>query len=77
MNKTDDNYILNNIGYALESGAVKPYFQPIIRTMTGEVCAAEALARWEDPIRGLIPPGVFIDILEKHRLVHMLDLYIR
>ena len=32
-----------------------------------EIISCEALARWKDPERGLIPPGHFIDILEEHK----------
>ena len=71
----DESYILTNFEYALESKNIKPFFQPIVRTITGEVCAVETLARWEDPIRGLITPNVFIEILEKHDLIHKLDLF--
>ena len=65
----DESYILTNFEYALESKNIKPFFQPIVRNITGEVCAVETLARWEDPIRGLITPNVFIEILEKHDLI--------
>lgn len=64
MRINDESYILTNFEYALESKNIKPFFQPIVRTITGEVCAVETLARWEDPIRGLITPNVFIEILE-------------
>jgi EAL domain-containing protein (putative c-di-GMP-specific phosphodiesterase class I) len=35
----------------------------------------EALARWADPERGLISPGVFIPVLSRYHLLHKLDLY--
>lgn len=40
MTANDERYILDNFVYALESKSIKPFFQPIIRTVTGEVCAA-------------------------------------
>lgn len=75
MRLNDESYILTSFEYALERKSIKPFFQPIVRTITGEVCAVETLARWEDPIRGLITPNVFIEILEKHNQIHKLDLY--
>lgn len=45
MNQKDDVFVLNNFETALNNGHFIPYFQPIIRTLTGEVCAAESLAR--------------------------------
>ena len=65
---------VNRFEDALSKGCIKTYFQPLTRTITGKVCGAEALARWEDPQRGLIPPGEFIGLLEEYRLIHKLDL---
>lgn len=35
-----------------------------------------ALARWEDPVYGLMPPALFIHVLEENLLIHKLDLHI-
>ena len=32
----------------------------------------EALARWEDPVYGLMPPALFINVLEENLLIHKL-----
>jgi diguanylate cyclase (GGDEF)-like protein len=45
---------------ALANGELIVHYQPIVEPSTGRVAAVEALARWEDPERGLIPPGEFI-----------------
>ena len=74
MQQVDEKYILDNFDSAIKNGHIKPFFQPIIRTLTGKVCAAETLARWDDPIEGLLAPYLFIDILERRRLIHKLDL---
>lgn len=66
--------LINNFEEALSNGYIKAYFQPLTRTISGKVFGAEALARWDDPERGLIPPGEFIDSLEEHKLIHKLDL---
>ena len=50
------------------------YYQPIIRAITGEICALEALCRWNDPELGTLPPAEFIDVLEDAHLIHKLDL---
>ena len=65
---------VNRFEDALNKGYIKTYFQPLTRTITGRISGAEALARWDDPQRGLIPPGEFIGLLEKYRLIHKLDL---
>ncbi len=69
-------YVLDHFDEALENGWVKIFYQPIIRVATGAVCDEEALARWVDPVEGLLPPFEFIPVLEEARLIHQLDLYI-
>lgn len=59
---------------AIEHGAVKPHFQPIIDLGSGEVCALEGLARWE--ARGeLIEPARFVPIAEESSLIIDLDVH--
>ncbi len=49
---------------ALDSGEIRAYFQPQIRTDTGRVSGLEALARWQHPQQGLISPGEFLPQIE-------------
>ncbi len=41
------------------------HFQPIVDLASGHVVGAEALARWRHPTRGQLPPGLFLDLLER------------
>ncbi|MBO4877892.1 MAG: EAL domain-containing protein [Ruminococcus sp.] len=66
-------YIVNNIDNAIQNGFIKVYYQPVISVKDGYICGLEALARWEDPEYGLLPPGAFIDILEEYRQIYKLD----
>ncbi|WP_114284994.1 putative bifunctional diguanylate cyclase/phosphodiesterase [Candidatus Halocynthiibacter alkanivorans] len=52
--------IAAEVGNALENGQITPWFQPQVSTDTGEVTGLEALARWQHPERGLIPPAEFL-----------------
>lgn len=70
------SYVIANFDEALEKGYIKVYFQPVVRTISGNLCGCEALARWEDPEKGMIPPSVFIPILEDARLIARLDTYV-
>jgi len=45
------------------------HFQPIVDLSTGLPCAAEALVRWQHPTKGLLYPGVFIEIAETTGLI--------
>ncbi|HEY9818890.1 MAG TPA: EAL domain-containing response regulator [Candidatus Obscuribacterales bacterium] len=49
---------------ALEQDEFSLYYQPQISLQTGELVGAEALIRWHDPQRGLVPPNDFIPLAE-------------
>ncbi|MBR3570182.1 MAG: EAL domain-containing protein [Oscillibacter sp.] len=68
-----EQYIIDHLDEAIEKNYVKPYFQPVIRTVSRQLCGMEALARWEDPVWGLLQPGSFIEVLERRRRIHELD----
>ena len=69
-------YILNNFDNAIEKEYIKVYYQPVINAATGNICGLEALARWDDPQYGLLPPGDFISTLEEYYQIHRLDMYV-
>lgn len=69
-------FVLRNFKRALKEGHIQVYYQPVIRALSGKVCSLEALARWKDPEKGMILPGVFIPVLEKMNLIHRLDCYV-
>ncbi|HKB69901.1 MAG TPA: EAL domain-containing protein [Thermoanaerobaculia bacterium] len=54
---------------ALDQDQVGVYFQPLVDTRTGALVGAEALARWEHPLRGLLRPSEFIPIAEETGLI--------
>lgn len=68
-------YILDSLENAIQSGAVRVQYQPIVRLATGRICEAEALARWSDSERGNIFPSEFIPTLEEYREIHRLDIH--
>ena len=69
-----EKYILSHFFEALETGRIQPYYQPVFRSITGKICDAEALARWDDETYGILSPAVFIPVLEKYRLIYELDM---
>lgn len=54
---------------ALERNEFVNYYQPKVELATGRIVAVEALVRWMDPVRGLVPPGEFVPALETTGLI--------
>ncbi|SFC90683.1 EAL domain-containing protein [Butyrivibrio sp. YAB3001] len=69
------DYVVQNIDEAIKNGWIKIYYQPVIRSITKELCGAESLARWIDPKIGFLPPDKFIGALENTQQIHKLDCY--
>ena len=69
-------YIVSHIDQAVEEGWINVYYQPIVRSSNGWVCDEEALARWIDPVRGILSPADFIPYLEEAGQLYKLDLYV-
>ena len=66
-------YVAHNAERAVSSGWIKTFAQPVVDAVTGDPCGFEALARWDDPDRGLLSPALFIPTLEDAHLIHKLD----
>lgn len=58
---------------AVIAGEVRPHFQPIVNIDDGEIVGFEALARWNDPDLGFVPPDVFILIAEERGFIASLS----
>jgi diguanylate cyclase (GGDEF)-like protein/PAS domain S-box-containing protein len=54
---------------ALEQRHFELHYQPQIDLATNRICGCEALIRWNDPERGMIPPGDFIPLAEASDLI--------
>ncbi|NUZ06557.1 GGDEF and EAL domain-containing protein [Piscinibacter koreensis] len=55
----------------LQRGEVEIYLQPVVDAER-RVVGAEALARWQHPERGNVPPAEFIPLAEQCGLIHQL-----
>lgn len=66
----------NRMQDALNDGEFVIYLQPKLSLKNDAIAGAEALVRWQDPERGLIPPNEFIPFFEKNRFIIDLDLYV-
>ena len=66
-----DNWISVEAGLrlALERQEFVLHYQPKVNLQTGAIIGAEALLRWQHPVRGPIPPLEFISIAEDCGLI--------
>lgn len=54
---------------ALAEQQFRVVYQPIVELATGAIHKAEALVRWQHPVRGLISPAEFIPVAESSGLI--------
>lgn len=59
---------LKNIEKALRNDEFVLYYQPKVNLVSGEVIGAEALIRWQHPVKGILPPAAFLDLIDGHDL---------
>ena len=58
-----------DLRYAIERDEIELFYQPIIALEDAKLVGFEALARWNHPQRGLIPPYEFIPVAEYTGLI--------
>lgn len=69
-------FTFEDIDYALENGEFCCYLQPKCNAETGTIVGAEALARWNHPKYGVIPPGWFVPVLERAGRICHVDMFV-
>ena len=60
----------------IRHGELLPFFQPIVRMPERRIVGFEALARWQHPGQGLLPPSEFVAVAEDSGLIVEIDLLI-
>lgn len=60
--------IERELGQAVINKELRMFLQPQVDA-DGKFVGAEALMRWQHPVRGMLPPGVFIPIAEQSDLI--------
>lgn len=66
--------LIRDFNDAITQKQLKMYLQPQVSS-DGRMLGAEALVRWEHPVKGLIPPAQFLPVFEKNGLISDVDKY--
>ncbi|HUD89009.1 MAG TPA: GGDEF domain-containing phosphodiesterase, partial [Xanthobacteraceae bacterium] len=64
--------IADELRGALDRGELELHYQPQVELRSGRIAGLEALLRWNHPMRGPIPPAVFIPIAERTGQIQLL-----
>jgi diguanylate cyclase (GGDEF)-like protein len=71
MNKelNDRRQIEFDLRTAIENNQLELFYQPVVNTRSNSISGFEALARWRHPIKGMVPPMLFIPVAEDSGLI--------
>lgn len=68
--------LLGELRHAMDSAQLVVHYQPKVSLATRDLCGVEALARWDHPELGMIPPDAFIPLAEQTGLIRPLTRYV-
>lgn len=60
---------------ALDNDEFVLHYQPKVGASDGELRGVEALIRWQDPERGMVPPSEFIPVAERFGLINAIGFW--
>jgi EAL domain-containing protein (putative c-di-GMP-specific phosphodiesterase class I) len=68
--------LANELHDAIDANELELYYQPKIDLLTGKVTGVEALLRWQNATRGMVPPDEMIPIAEHNGMIKRLTLWV-
>ncbi|HEV7984851.1 MAG TPA: EAL domain-containing protein [Steroidobacteraceae bacterium] len=68
--------LLGELRRAVEQNELRLYYQPKVTLNSAGIHAAEALIRWIHPVRGMVPPGLFIPFAEHTGYIKILTRWV-
>ena len=63
--RSDHSALMRDLRTALETDALRVFYQPKMEARSGRIASAEALLRWSHPDRGMVPPDLFVGLAEQ------------
>jgi diguanylate cyclase (GGDEF)-like protein/PAS domain S-box-containing protein len=61
--------IKGDLAHVLSRNELSIHYQPIVNLSDGSIASFEALLRWTHPVKGFVPPGSFVPLLEETGLI--------
>jgi diguanylate cyclase (GGDEF)-like protein len=71
-----DPELAKELEAALNQGELVLHYQPIVELRTGRILGAEALVRWQHPVRGLIAPLHFLPVAVECGLIERIEEFV-
>jgi diguanylate cyclase (GGDEF)-like protein len=68
--------LLGELQQAMSRQELELHYQPKVELASGDVRSVEALIRWKDPIRGWVPPSLFIPFAEQTGYIKVLSRWV-
>jgi diguanylate cyclase (GGDEF)-like protein len=68
--------LLGELRRAIARDELVLHYQPTVDMTTGRAVGAEALVRWQHPVRGLLPPSEFLPMAEHTELIGPLTTWV-
>jgi EAL domain-containing protein (putative c-di-GMP-specific phosphodiesterase class I) len=68
--------LVGDLRKAIHNNGLSLVYQPKVSCATGETVGMEALARWNHPVHGPLPPEEFIRVAENTGLIQPLSLWV-
>ncbi len=70
---TDQTELERELRAGIAGDEITVHYQPEVDLKSGEIIGAEALVRWQHPVRGLLEPAQFLFVAESSDLISELD----
>ncbi len=71
-----DPDLADELEAAIANGELVLHYQPIVELRTGKILGAEALVRWQHPVRGLVAPLHFLPLAAERGLAGRIEEYV-
>ena len=73
---SDRRRMERDLRLALRGGRLHLHYQPRIHLASGDIVSHEALIRWPDRRRGLVPPLTFLPVAERTELINAIGQWV-